>query len=61
MLDIGTSKEQLKVQIPLTLSIESEPSNSFKVISNRDANISKIEEEPNHEKETCFKKEETLQ
>lgn len=56
MIDIGTSKEQLKVQIPLTINDESEPNHSFKVISNR-----KIEEERNHEKETCFKKEETLQ
>lgn len=56
MIDIGTSNEQLKVQIPFMLSSESEPSHSFKVISNRE-----IEEEPNHEKETRFKKEETLQ
>lgn len=56
MIDIGTSNEQLKVQIPLTINDESEPNHSFKVISNR-----KIEEERNHEKETCFKKEETLQ
>lgn len=56
MIDIGTSNEQLKAQIPFMLNIESEPSHSFKVISNRE-----IKEERNHEKETCFKKEETLQ
>lgn len=56
MIDIGTSNEQLKAQIPFMLNIESEPSRSFKVISNRE-----IKEERNHEKETCFKKEETLQ
>lgn len=56
MIDIGTSNEQLNVQIPFMLNIESESSHSFKVITNR-----KIEEESNHEKETCFKKEETLQ
>lgn len=55
MIDIGTSNEQLNVQIPFMLNIESEPSHSFKVISNRE-----IEEGLNHEKETHFKEEETL-
>jgi len=56
MINIGTSNEQLKVQIPFMLNIESESSRSFKVISNRE-----IEEDLNHEKETRFKEEETLQ